>query len=47
MLRNDLRFFLKQGKGEMETFWLEEGPDDNNSHRKRSIMENFETLKHE
>lgn len=25
---------ILQGKGEMETFWLEEGPDDNTSHRK-------------
>lgn len=28
--------FHQQGKGEMETFWLEEGPDDNSSHRRRS-----------
>lgn len=29
-------FFYKKGKGEMETFWLEEGPDDNTSHRRRN-----------
>lgn len=36
---------INQGKGEMETFWLEEGPDDNNSHRKRSGMEKRDSFK--
>ncbi|CRL05278.1 CLUMA_CG018222, isoform A, partial [Clunio marinus] len=30
------KLFRLQGKGEMETFWLEEGPDDISSHRRSS-----------
>lgn len=31
----------------METFWLEEGPDDNTSHRKRSGIEKNNSFKNE